>query len=75
MGERTPEAVLLDQHPGVRERVAALPDFIAWRDTLPVVEIDGEILYVVGGDQLKDHDQVCVAWINQFRPDLFERQT
>jgi len=71
MKERTREAVFLDQHPGVRELVAAMPDFIMWRDTLPVVEVDGETFYVVGGDQLKDYDQMCVAWVNQFRPDLF----
>jgi len=75
MEEQTAEAVLLDRHPGVRELVAALPDFIAWRDALPVVKVDDEMFYVVGGDQLKDHDQVAVAWVNQFRPDLLERKS
>lgn len=75
MEERTSEAELLDRNPGVRELVAGLPEFIAWRDALPVVEVDGETFYVVGGDQLKDHDQVSVAWVNQFRPDLLKKKS
>jgi len=75
MEERTSEAELLDRNPGVREHVASLPEFIAWRDALPVVEIDGETFYVVGGDQLKDYDQVSVAWVNQFRPHLLQKKS
>jgi hypothetical protein len=75
MSETTREAVILNQRPGLREHIAALPEFITWRDTLPVVEIDGEWFYVVGGDQLKDHDQISVAWVNQYRPQLWEGQT
>ena len=71
MDEVTSETALLNRHPGLRERVAALPDFRDWRDSLPVVEVDNETFYVVGGDQLKDHDQIIVAWVNQFRPDFF----
>ena len=71
MSETTSELALLDRHPGVRERVAAMSDFVAWKDALRVVEVDGETLFVVGGDQLKDLDQVIVAWANQFQPDLF----
>jgi len=71
--EQTNEAELLNRNPGVRELVATLPEFIAWRNALPVVEVDGETFYVVGGDQLKDHDQVSVAWVNQFRPQLLKR--
>ena len=73
MSETTPETALLNRHPGVRERVGAIPDFLAWKNALPVVDIDGETLFVIGGDQLKDLDQVIVAWTNQFRPDLFGR--
>ena len=74
MEERTSEAELLDRNPGVREIVASLPEFLAWRHALPVVEIDGETFYVVGGDQLKDHDQVSVTWLNQFRPHLLKQK-
>ena len=68
---QTTEAQLLTEHPGVREEVDSLPEFVEWRDSLRVVEIDGETLYVVGGDQLKDHDQVVVEWVRRFRPELF----
>lgn len=72
MNDVTPERSLLNKHPGARELVEALPDFVAWRDALPVVRVDDETFHVVGGDQLKDHDQVIVAWANQFRPDLLK---
>jgi len=73
MAETTPETSLLNEHQGVRERVGTIPDFLVWKNALPVVNIDGEILFVIGGDQLKDLDQVIVAWTNLFRPDLFGR--
>ena len=72
MTELTRETALLNRYPGLRERVAALPEFAVWLRGLRIVEVDGEVFYVVGGDQLKDHDQVIVAWSNQFRPDLFD---
>ena len=74
MDALTPETSLLDKHPGTRELVEAMPDFIAWRAALPVVEVDDETFHVVGGDQLKDHDQTIVAWVNQFRPKLLKRE-
>ena len=74
MPEPTAESTLLNHHPGLREKVAMMADFIAWRQELPVVEVDGETFYVVGGDQLKDHDQIIVAWTNQFRPTLLSKR-
>lgn len=70
----TPAAAsaLLDQHPGLRERIDALPAFSAWCARMPVVDIDGERFHVLGGDQLKDHDEVIVSWINQFKPNLLK---
>jgi hypothetical protein len=75
MPETTHETTLLNRHPGVRERVATMPDFLAWKDKLPVFEIDGEALFVEGGDQPKDLDQIIVSWTNQFRPDLFDKRS
>jgi hypothetical protein len=72
MPESTRETSLLNQQPGLRERVEAMSDFIAWRARMPLVLIDGEQFHVLGGDQLKDRDQVMVAWINQFRPHLLK---
>jgi hypothetical protein len=68
--ESTAESRLLDAHPGLRERVGALPEFAAWRRGLRNLVVDGEKFYVIGGDQLKDPDQVIVVWIRLFRPDL-----
>ena len=72
MPESTHETALLNQHPGLRERVEGVPDFVAWRAGMPQVLIDGELFHVLGGDQLKDRDQLMVAWINQFRPHLLQ---
>jgi hypothetical protein len=72
MPESTHESALLDRHPGLRERVAALADFNAWCAGMPQVSIDGELLHVLGGDQLKDRDQLMVAWLNQYRPHLLK---
>jgi hypothetical protein len=47
-----------------------MADFVTWRAGMPQVLIDGETFHVLGGDQLKDHDQLLVAWIHQFRPYL-----
>jgi hypothetical protein len=71
MNETTPESALLSRHPGVREHVLTMPEFLAWKEKLRDVEIDGETLFVDWGDHLKDIDQLIVSWVNQFRPDLF----
>lgn len=71
----TRERDLLDRHPGVRDLVATLPAFLAWRAALPTVTVDGETFHVVGGDQLKDPDQTTVEWINQFQPQLLNSPT
>jgi hypothetical protein len=69
---QTPERRLLDQHPAIRDLVGSLPGFLKWRDSLPRVVVDGETFWVLGGDQLKDHDQITVEWIRRFRPELLE---
>ena len=69
-GEQSLEGQLLDRHAGVREFVAVLPDFIRWRGRLATVVVDDETFYVVGGDMLKDDDQVMVEWVRRFKPDM-----
>jgi hypothetical protein len=61
------ESRLLDRHSGVRELVAALPDFLQWRGRLAIVVVDNETFDVVGGDMLKDDDQVIVEWTRRFK--------
>jgi hypothetical protein len=74
-GEQTPETQLLNQHTGVRELVESLPDFVAWRSTLPAVEIDGELFHVARGDQLMKRDEIIVEWVRLNRPNLLERES
>lgn len=70
----TPESRLLDQRPGLRQFVEALPAFVAWSRALPVVEVDGESFYVVRGDELMQRDQVIVEWTRVHRPGLLKRE-
>jgi len=56
------ERRLLNRYPEVRDAVLASPAFLEWRSGLPTVEIDGEKLYVRGGDMLRDEDQVIFEW-------------
>jgi hypothetical protein len=72
-GQRTQESQLLDRHPGLRESVESLPEFIAWNESFPLVQVDAESFRVARGDQLMDHDQMMVEWIRLFRPDMLER--
>lgn len=68
--EETSERRLLEENPGIRELIESLPEFRAWRDARPMVDVDGEIFWVVGGDQLKDNDQIIVEWARQYQPGL-----
>ena len=62
MGVSTAEARVLARRPEIRRAVVASPEFAAWRDALPVIEIDGETLYLRGGDMLSDEEQIIVEW-------------
>lgn len=74
MSERkSEESSLLDQHPGLRQLVESLSEFVSWSSTLPSVEIDGENLHIVRGDELMDRDQTIVEWVRLYRPGLLER--
>ncbi len=56
------EATVLNYYPDVRDAVAASADYAAWRDDLEKVEVDGEELYIRGGDMLKDEEQIMFEW-------------
>lgn len=68
--DRTEESKLLDRHPGVRESVSSLPEFVEWSSRLPTVVVDDVTYYLRGGDMLKDHDQIIVEWVQRFRPHI-----
>lgn len=61
-GGRTTETRVLNRYPEIRQAVLASPAFAAWRRGLKVVVVDGETLYVRGGDMLRDEDQVMFEW-------------
>jgi hypothetical protein len=65
--EKTFEALLLEDHPEVRNTVLASEEFIAWRNRLPSVVVDGVKYYIRGGDMLKDEDQIVVEWARKTR--------
>jgi hypothetical protein len=60
--KRTVETRVLDFYPDIRTAVLDSPAFEAWLMTLKQMEIDGETLYLRGGDMLRDRDQVIFEW-------------
>ncbi|WP_314225085.1 hypothetical protein [Streptomyces zaehneri] len=74
-GQQTWESRLLDRNSGLRESVESLPEFIAWNEGFPLVEVDAESFWIARGDQLMDRDQMIVEWIRLFRPGLLKRGT
>jgi len=55
----------LAQFPGLRERVKRSPEFSKWLSSYRQVSIDNEYFYVVGGDMLKDEDEMILIWARQ----------
>ncbi len=53
---------VLDHYPEIRTTVAGSPEFGAWISSLSQIEVDGETLYVRGGDMLRDRDQIILEW-------------
>jgi hypothetical protein len=60
--ERTDAARVLDCYPDIRKAVVESSAFTAWLGSLTSVEVDGEKLYLRGGDMLRDQDQVIFEW-------------
>jgi hypothetical protein len=53
------------RHPEVRARIAATGEFAAVRERLPTVDVDGQQYYVVGGDMLRDEDEIALDWARE----------
>ena len=64
------ERDLLDSRPELRDHALRDGEFVQWRNSLDVVDVDGERLHVIHGDRLVDEDQLIVEWLGRFRPDL-----
>jgi hypothetical protein len=55
-------ARFLRQAPGIRDRVLASHEFTEWLKPSKSVVIDGNKFYIVGGDMLKDEDEMILNW-------------
>ncbi len=53
---------LLAQLPAIRKQAQGSPDFQSWLKTHRSVVVDGAPFYVVGGDMLRDEDEMIVSW-------------
>jgi hypothetical protein len=60
--DRPWEARFLDAHPEIREKALSSPEFASWKKRLQSLVIDGEKLYVRGGDMLRDEEQILFEW-------------
>jgi len=56
------EARVLERMPEVRAAAQGSPEFQQWLAGLRAVQVDGETLYLRGGDMLRDRDQVIFEW-------------
>ena len=65
MAHRTAERRVLDHYPDIRRFVVESPAFAAWLCGLTALDVDGETLYLRGGDLLRDQDQVIFEWARQ----------
>jgi hypothetical protein len=63
--QKSYEANILDRFPDLRKAALESGDFILWRDGLPSIDIDGENLFIRGGDMLKDEDQIIFEWVRK----------
>jgi hypothetical protein len=60
--ETTTERRVLNRYPEVRQAVLASAAFVDWRSGLHTFDVDGQTLFVRGGDMLRDEDQVIFEW-------------
>lgn len=48
--------------PQVRARLEASDGFRTWLETHPSVVVDEQTFFVVGGDMLRDHEEMLLDW-------------
>jgi hypothetical protein len=53
------------RHPDVKARVMASPAFESWREGYKTVDVDGQPYSVVGGDMLRDPDEMALDWARE----------
>lgn len=55
----------LAELPELRRQVSATPEFRAWLEGHRSVVVDGAQFRVVGGDMLKDEDEMILTWARE----------
>ena len=63
--DKTFEERVLESRPEIRREVAGSPEFQAFKEQVPTVDVDGATLYVRGGDMLQDEAQLAFDWAYQ----------
>jgi hypothetical protein len=62
MGSTSRAAQFLKRRPEIRQEVTAREDFQRWRSGFRTVVVDGVQYYVMGGDMLRDEDELILEW-------------
>ncbi|MGI9414864.1 MAG: hypothetical protein ACR2PM_14410 [Hyphomicrobiales bacterium] len=55
----------LKTHGEIRERVLQDPEFGVWRNKFKTVVVDDMQYFIMGGDMLKDEDELILEWARQ----------
>lgn len=63
--EKTFAFRLFQRHPNLRNQVTSDPEFEGWKDQLKTVIVDQARYFVVGGDILKDEDELALDFARQ----------
>ena len=64
---------VLARHPELRKQALGSDSFQKWLKACSTVEVDGTQFYVVGGDMLRDHDEMILNWSR--KQGLIDQQT
>jgi hypothetical protein len=56
---------VLARHPELRKRALESDDFQKWLKSYATVDVDGTQFYVMGGDMLRDQDEMMLNWIRR----------
>jgi hypothetical protein len=64
---------VLARHPELRKQAMGSDSFQKWLKAYSTVEVDGTQFYVVGGDMLRDHDEMILNWSR--KQGLIDQQT
>lgn len=54
-----------ERRPDLRQKVRNSPEFQMWRDQFPHVIVDNIEYFVMGGDMLKDEDELMLEWVRR----------